>query len=379
MGGWYLHDDFPLKYMGVTQPFRGYVFQPYGGHLSPLSLAVDRLRLNVAPDYWSAAAIMVVSMALAGVAIVWLLDHLELPSHAVAFGALVLVVTPVASESSLWWASGLTAGLLTPLVAWGLVASILWVESGRLRWLVSALALQAVALGCYTKAVALPAWILLTLWAIDRTGHVRRILTVATATLTVVMAYLLVVLMGPSGVEPGSPLRVLTWARLVRDQALNVVLPGLGGGPWTWWSLYDDPLKAVAPSPLATAVGLTIAAALVVILVRGGRPRMVVLIPGWIVVGAVVHVVGRGDADWLRAAGQTVRYATEAVIPVSLTLAIGVSLLGAGPSRAWTESDRRLVAAVLAALFVASGTRPLAGGNIAYGVAPRQSMIYTGL
>jgi hypothetical protein len=354
LGGWYLHDDFPLKYLGVTQPLPSYVLRPYGGHLSPLALIVDRMRLSVFPDYPSSAVIMAAAIFLTGLAVVSILVRLGLPRRAVAVGAVVVVVSPVASEPSLWWASGMTAGLMAPLVAWGIFLSIRWVDSGDRRALAAVIALQVAALGLYTKAVVLPAWILLSLWTFGRVACWRRVAAVVGGSAGVVWVYLVIVLAGPSDVTPGSTPHLISWSKFVGDQFLNIILPGLAGGPWTWRSLYDDPLKSVSPSTAATVVGLFVAGLLVVACIRAGRQRILLLLPGWVFLGAVVHVIGRGGPGWLQEAGLTIRYAADVVIPLSITLAVAAAAVGESRAQVWAPGDRRTVTVILATAFVAS-------------------------
>ncbi|MCP9275647.1 hypothetical protein [Mycolicibacterium arenosum] len=362
-GGYFYWDDLILIGRAGTQTLLSptYLFDDHDGHVMPGAFLVAGGITRLAPLNWFWPALsLVLLQLLASLALLRAL-HTILGWRPVLLIPLTFALfTPLGVPAFAWWAAGLNALPMIAAMAWVSADAILLVRTGDRRYAVTGTAVFLIGLLFFEKAAVIPfvAVVVTVLLAYVRGEQVRTVwqrgrpLWVATAAVTVawIGVYLLVVDQQRWSFDLG-----MTWELLSRSVTHGIV-PGLVGGPWEW--------QRWAPaSPWAT-------------------PSAVVMVLGWVVLGAVVAVSfirkQRIGPVWAAAAGyavacqvpiylmrssqftalelaQTLRYLPDLVVVLTLLMAVGLCAPNRADSGRLDASRARTVAVVTAvALFAAS-------------------------
>ena len=370
--GWYAYDDFQLKWQAATEPLISYLFTPHLGLLMPLSFVVDRVRMVVSPGYGSAAAVSMIALGVAAVVMLRLLELLRVRGVALYFALAFFLLSPITSESTLWWAAALNGTLMLPFVLLVMVAAVRFAQGAPVRYLVFLGVAQVVALGFYVKAVMLPLWLLaLALGVIDRERW-RRMVAPVLVSAVVSAGYLGAALVGVGQRQAVNDFNVGGLVSIVASQITGVVLPSPAGGPWSWFAPAGAPISGYDRSAVAIVIGALVWILLVWRLHLARRLRVLLLLAVWIVTGAAVHVLGRGDPGWVDDAVHTIRYAADLIVPLTVTVGIALSPLPEN-ARAFVRlraADLRSTGVILTGAFVISAVLAWAPISSTWQAAP---------
>jgi hypothetical protein len=277
----------------------------------------------------------------------------------------VTLVTPALLPSSAWYRQSITGLAAAAALVWALDAHVRWHEEGRWRHVGAAVAATAVGLGCYEKAALVPVLLLGVSVAVfgggtasgggtgsgadaERSRGWRAGLVPVVATGLLVAVFVLVYRLGPYDQGTEVPLRPGALLELT-GRALETLLPGLLGGPWTW--RYPQPYYGMADPAAATVTASFVVVGLGLLLALVRRPgqvfRAVFLAALWTFSSIGLVAVGR-----LSRAGMTLAedYRLFADVSVALILCAALAVLpwrvgalgAAAPSAWWTAAGRRL-------------------------------------
>lgn len=378
---WFYGDDYAL--IGEAQASGlsvDYLVEPYGGRFQPLGRLLVWIVADAGPlDWHTAAVILIVMVALADVACVWML--LEL------FGARPGVLLPLAAylgsavvmPGTMWFAAALDQLPLQAVLCAAVAAWVRYLRTGRARWWVVTVVVMGLGLLAFVKTLLVLivlGW--LTVAHYSSGGPLRRVGTVLRryaagcavlvgGALAFLVWYLNAV---PSLVteETDNPVAA-DLARAMLGQALPV---GLLGGPWRWGTtnlpvaLADPPQAAVVLAWVvlaATAAGLALR--------RRRTGRVWVLLGLYAGAAYLLLLVTRAPLVGGRL-GLEYRYLTDVVPVAALCLGLAtMTLRGADePTETRVRPRLRLPASLLARLPALAAVALAASGlvsSIAYG------------
>ncbi len=357
--GWFYFDDYVLLSEAEGRDLDlDYLLMPYDIYFMPGARALSWVVAQVDGLGWSVAAVLVVLMhALAGAAAVWML--------VTAFGARWGILAPLALylstavtiQTTLWWASAINQLPLHTTFFVSVAAWLLYLRTGRVRWLLLTAAAVAVGLLFYVKAL-----LVFPVLAFLAVGYFTSG-SVATRARTTLARW------WPAAVVGGLLLVAYEWYTLTQierpltsaDTSLagevaetmigTAFASGVVGGPWSW-SDATAPTVGASP-PLWTQHVAWVVIVLVMAYIaarRSGTGRAWLLLWGYVLVDWVLLVTSRapvvGDI-----AGLQYRYLADAAPVVALCLGLAcLELRGAeSPSR---PRERPLVLVKVPALAV---------------------------
>jgi hypothetical protein len=298
-GSWFYFDDLAFMSQALNGPMdAGFLFQSYGGHLSPGGMALTYLLTEVAAfTWWPWALVLLAMQALAGLGMLRLLTSL-FGRHPLVLALLTGYLFYVFTLSAgIWWAAGINQLPMLVSLAFGLHAFVDHLRSRRVRPLVVALLWTVGGLLFYEKTV-----LLIGVYAIvalayfcqgDTPARLRQLWStyrVATVAFTVLGAGYLALYLA-IGLEPATTTADTgtSWAHLAWNVVMVSLATAILGGPVTW--------DAVGAGSLAD-------------------PTTVLQLAGWVsVVGAVVY------------ATRTRTMGLRAWLPLAFTLTCTIVLL----------------------------------------------------
>ncbi|KWX65807.1 hypothetical protein [Mycobacterium sp. NAZ190054] len=363
-GGYFYWDDLILVGRAGTQPLfsPGYLFDDHDGHVMPGAFLVAGVITRAAPLDWVWPAVSLVVLALpASLALLRAL-YVILGWRPVLLLPLTFALfTPLAVPGFAWWAAGLNSLPMLAGLAWVCAEAILLVRTGNRRHIWSGAVVYLGALLFFEKSAIIPfvAFAVAALYGyVTGTVTVRGVwrrglrLWTASAALTAawVGVYLLVV-----DQQRWSFDLAMTWD-LLRRSFTHGIVPGLVGGPWDWqrWA----PASPWATPPLTVmALGwLTLAAVVVVTLLRKQRLGPVWLAAlGYAVACQVPIYLMRSSRFTALELAQTLRYLPDLVVVLALLAAVGLCAPNRDRAPWLAAAPRRTVVIVCAATaFVAS-------------------------
>jgi hypothetical protein len=349
---WFKDDDFNYLVTAASSDFDvGYLFTRHDGHFMPGSLALVWLLHAVFGAVWWPVVLCSAVLFLAAGCVLWkLLVSLCGPRPGLLVLFLVAVLSPLAVDTSMWWAAGMQ---FLPLEL-GLLL-VLWLVHRALRtrrpldayW--PALVLVGAALFS-EKAAFIAPFILGLVAAVplaEGAGHTvkQRLRAGARVLLLVVAAGVLqvaVYALAPMNHDSMPPftfdqLRGATWNLIA-----HTYLPSLFGGPWTWRpaSAY---LAVAQPTSTAVAVSVLLFAGVVLVSVARRRRvlRLWVILVGYLTAATVALGIGR--VGYLGpVTGKFGRYIADAVVPtvVIAALALFGNLFEPDTRRSWVLAFR---------------------------------------
>ncbi len=384
--GWYAADDLVFKLQAWTLPFWQSVRMPHFGNLMPGGLAVDWVRIRIAPGYESAAVLSVVALAVAAVLVGVLLRDLGLPVRGQIAGVAFFLITPLTAEATLWWSAAMNFVLFLPFVLVALIAMVRYSRSGAAAPIVVMALSQVTALAFFQKAMLMPLW-LAAIALLERGGvhRVRRLLLVSAGISTVYAVVYLVAVPSESLRSPGVP-RIDRMVQVFVSMLGKQVLPALAGGPWNFVTGAGP--SAVRMSILATLLGLIVMALVLYVLPKGRRWRVVAMVLLWTAADLALLALGRGsDPDRIVHASDWTRYVADVSVPLSVAIGMAASVVAlrwvimsgaalvvsavvgwaqvgqiwwANPGRAWTNTAIDSVGGRTQALLSQSVPEPVA-------------------
>jgi hypothetical protein len=265
---WFYGDDYALIGEADARGMSAdYVTEPYGGRFMPIGRSMMWVVAEAGPLDWHFTALVVVVMvALAGLACLWMLLELFGPRWGILLPLAAYLTSAVLMPATMWWSAALDqlplqTALLAAVAAW-----VRYLRTGRARWWVVTALAVTLGLVAFVKGLlvlVVLAW--LTLAHFARGGPWRRVRAVVTGWTTGVavlvvgsVGYLVWYLAAvPSIVTSGRDAPVAAdLATTMLGRALPV---GLLGGPWRWGDTNH-------PAALADPPGWTVVVAWVVLL-----------------------------------------------------------------------------------------------------------------
>ncbi len=273
---WFYGDDYAL--IGEAQEAGlsvDYLVEPYGGRFQPLGRLLVWIVADAGPLDWHAAAvILIVMVALADLACVWMLLELFGARKGVLLPLAAYLGSAVVMPGTMWFAAALDQLPLQIVLCAAVAAWVRYLRTGRARWWIVTAVVLGLGLLAFVKTLLvliILGW--LTVAHFSAGGPLRRVGTVlrryAVGCVVLVggaLAFLVWYLNAvPSLVteETDNPVA----ADLARNMLGEALPVGLLGGPWRWGStnlpvaLADPPQAAVLLSwavLAATAVGLAL-------------------------------------------------------------------------------------------------------------------------
>ncbi|WP_067659375.1 hypothetical protein [Nocardia harenae] len=321
--GYFYWDDLILigrsgKYPLFSAEFLGY---DHDGHLMPGAFAVAHLLTDLFPlQWWPAALSLVVGQAVASLAVVrvlWLL----LPRWALLGPLVFYLFTPLTLPAFAWWAAGLNSLPMQAALAWVAGDALRLVRTGERRYAVSGVAVTAVALLFFEKAVLVPFVALAVVLAAEGRTAWRRAAPLwrGAAAVLAVWAVGYVVLVRDRFTMPRADMVV----ELANHGVSWGVLPTLLGGPWGWERWNPSPPWADPPLALVIIAWLVPAAALVWSVRTRHRTGWVwAAAAGYVAVSTAAMIVTRSGDETAYELARTLRYHTDSAVVIALAAAL---------------------------------------------------------
>lgn len=368
-GGYFYWDDLILIGKAGTHNLLApsYLFDDHDGHVMPGAFLVAGTIIRLAPLNWTWPAVsLLVLQLLASLALLRAL-HVILGWRPVLLIPLAFALfTPLGVPGFAWWAAALNSLPMLAALAWVCADAILLVRTGKQRYAVTGVLVYFGGLLFFEKAAVIPfvafavaallchvtgdrslASALTTVW---RAG-LRLWIAALALTAAWVALYLAVVNQQRWSSDLG-----MTGQLLLRSITHGIV-PGLAGGPWHWDRWAPASPWATPPPPVMALGWLVLAAILAVSLVRKERIAPVWAIAvGYAVACQVPIYLMRSSKQTALELAQTLRYLPDLVVVLALLAAVALCAPNRRAAPRWLDVSpkRTAVAAVLAALFVAS-------------------------
>ena len=366
-GSWFQFDDVAFITRVLHQPWSwSLVAQGYGGHLMPGGLTLTWLFTRIDPlGFHAYAATLVALQALADLGFLVLLISLFGRRLGVLVPLSLYLFSALTFPAFVWWAAGVNQLFLQIALAWGLLAHLRYLRTGRFRWIVvtalvvvgcllfyEKVLLTYVAIAWLTLAYFLPGSLWQRLTALF-TRHWRA-LGVHGALVAAYLVWYLTAARGTAGAGAGAD-GLLPLAGNVAGKAW---LPGVVGGPLRW-EVLTGPFQLVdTPTPVLP-VALLVVSLVVGAIARTYRRSW----RAWILPAAFVLI----DIGLLQSAragavgpvsGLELRYITELGLVTPLALAAACLPVVGAPEQVEPRGvhrfldDRELVALATALVCV---------------------------
>lgn len=330
---WWWQDDFNILGQAAGQPFGlDLLLRAYNGHLQPATWLMAWAVTHVSPPYawWMAAAVQTILVVATDLACYVLLRRL--------FGARPAILVPLAAfcasaitlTATLWWAAALQWLPVSLSLALALLCHVNYLDGGRRRSAVGAVAAVAGGLFCFEKALTvLPVLVLFSLlyltpgpWWKRPLVALRRTPVYWAAQVALGFGWLLLYRAQVTG-APTPSTSFGDAVELGRQLVLYTVIPGILGGPIDWFG----PAGSIVswPAPPAAIRNLTWAVAAVVLLgslaLRRGAWR------AWLILGlyvglTVILVAQTRGAVFGPTIGRDLRYSTDLALLTPLCAAL---------------------------------------------------------
>lgn len=273
------------------------------GHLHPGVLLIVWILARASLYSWGpAAAVLLLMLAVAGVAAWRLLRLLIGDRPAILIPLALYLVTPLTFPNDSWWQSGIESAPLQAVIFLALIAHIKYVRSGGTRQLVIAAAWLAAGLFFFEKAAVIPVILFAVTAGFLLDGPIsvtvrqsavrywRAWLTYAG--MVAVYGVVLLVALRSSTVKPTASSAANTLAfsgNLVKD----TLLPGLLGGPWRWYFVPGNAIGYSAPPTQLVWLSLLVVVGLIVASVRTRALawRAWAILAVWVVVADILPVL----------------------------------------------------------------------------------------
>ncbi|WP_170219427.1 hypothetical protein [Nocardioides litoris] len=332
---WFYVDDHALlgeAAAGGLDPHA--LLEPYAGQFMPLGRLVAWAVDAAGPLSWpAAAASLLVMVALADAALVWMLLELFGARRGVLLPLAAYLGSAVLLPATLWWAAALNQLPLQAVLCAAVAAWVRHLRTGRRWWWVVTVAVVGVGLLAYVKAVLVVgvlAWLTLAHFTSGRPlarvrdaarSHALPAAVLVAGGVAFVAWYIRAVPSIVTAGDPGTPVAG-DLARTMIGQALPT---GLLGGPWRWQSL-APPTSLADPPALAVAASWVVLLAVAVVL--ASRRRRTGRVWGLLVayvVGAYLLVLTTRAPLVGGVVGLEYRYLTD-VVPVAC-LCLGLATM----------------------------------------------------
>ena len=328
--GYFNADDFVFAYFAAVKPLSwAYLLRGHAGHLMPGAFFVTWVLDKIAPlSFPAAVAVCLTFQAATALALLRLFRLLFGLRAAILLPLAVYLFSPITLETSMWWAAALNHLPMQLGMVLAVDSQVRYLRTGRLRWVVAAVAAFAFALLFFEKSLLIiPFLFFFTAFFFFEGGPVRCAVTAlrlhfrewAVFALIGVAYYALYRWRVDFGFQyqPSASSAVDLTGTMVGTS----YLPGVVGGPWRWLSIGS--VGSANPPDVARWLSWEIMAGLVLVsvLIRRRAARAWILLAGYVSLDVVLLAVGR--LWWIGPViGQAYRYLADAMTPTALCLAL---------------------------------------------------------
>lgn len=350
---WFYADDYRLLDDATGTPFGlDYLLQPFDSQFMPLGRAIAWVVADAGHVDWTLAATLTIGVqVLASVACLWMLVTLFGARWGVLAPLALYLTSALSLPGLMWWAASLNQIPLQAVVFAAVAAWVRYLRGARWPWLLVTLAVVAVGMLAYVKALlvlGVLAFVVLAYFSSGGprqrvVGAVRRYWVAAVGAVVLGGAFAYYYLTEVPSVFAEASGKI---AGDLAQTMLGTAFPsGLVGGPWRWDT--SNPPAAVADPPAVMVNLAWVAIALVIAVVALRRRRSLrawVLLAGYLGVAYVLLLVSRAPVSG-GYGGLEYRYLTDVAAVAVLCLALAtMPLVGAVESSEARERPLLLLA-----------------------------------
>ena len=304
---YFRQDDFHFTELAM-QRHLSWTYLSYvgSGHFHPGVLLIVWIMSKAAIYSWDAASAVTIGMLVIASLAAWrLLRTLSGNRPALLIPLTLYLLTPLTLPNDSWWQSAVESLPLQAVIFLSLTAHIHYVRSGRFRHVLAAAAWLAVGVFFFEKAAVIP----LVLFAVTAGFLVEGRLAASArqsvvrywrawlvyAGLIAVYGVVLLDALRRSTVQPGSA-SVTSSLTFSGDLIKDTLVPGLFGGPWSWYFLpprYGQAIAYAAPASQLAWLSLLVGVGIVVasVMTRALAWRAWAILAGWVVVADIAPVL----------------------------------------------------------------------------------------
>lgn len=359
---WFYADDYRLLADATGTPFGSdYLLAPFDSQFMPVGRALAWVVAGSGHVDWTLAATLTIALqALAGAACLWMLVTLFGARWGVLAPLALYLTSALSVPGLMWWAASLNQLPMQAVLFAAVAAWVRYLRAARWPWLLVTMAVVAVGLLSYVKALlvlGVLAFLVLAYFSAGRPvprvlGAVRRYWPAAVTAAAVGGAFAYYYLTEVPSVFEEATGGIA--ADLAGTMLVTAFPSGLAGGPWRWDTA--NPPAAVADPPMVLVHLAWVAIALLVAVVALRRRRSLrawTLLAGYLGAAYALLLVSRAPLSG-GYGGLEYRYLTDVAAVAVLCLGLAtMPLRGAVESSEPRERPLLLVAPpplVLAAL-----------------------------
>lgn len=360
---WFYTDDYRLLYDATHSDLSvSYLLEPFDSQFMPFGRFVAWVVAESGQLNWAVAATITVFLQLlASLAFVWMLVTLFGRRWGILTPLIIYLTSALTVPALMWWAASLNQLPLQIALPLAVGTWVNHLRTGNTKWLVGSLAIVAVGLIAYVKAVLILPLLAYLMVALFCTGSVRARLGQAIGKfwragiafvalgLAFTVYYTTQVPSVLDGVTRG------TGTSLARTMLGESLPTGLIGGPIEW-ALLNPPVATSAAPGLLAVVAWMVVAALVAHtwLTRERTGRVWLLLVAYAGAAYVVLLTSRAGSVGGEI-GHELRYLTD-VLPVA-ALCLGLATMGVvGAPDATAEREQPLLISRWGAGWTAAAT-----------------------
>ncbi len=304
---YFRQDDFHFTELALQRHLSwNYLSYVGSGHFHPGVLLIVWILSKGAIYSWDVASAVTIGMLVIASLAAWrLLRTLIGNRPAILIPLALYLLTPLTVPNDSWWQSAIESLPLQAVIFLSLTSHVHYVRTGRFRHVLAAAAWLVVGVFFFEKAAIIPLLLFGVTAAFLTEGGLaagaRQSLTrywrawLVYAGLAVAYGALLLDVLRSSTVQPGSA--SLTSSLIFSgDLIKDTLIPGLFGGPWSWYFLpprygqaiaYAAPANQLAWLSVLVAVGIVAAS----IMTRAQAWRAWAILGGWIAIADIAPVL----------------------------------------------------------------------------------------
>lgn len=331
-GGYFFGDDFIfLADVARGDADLAWLFHRHNVHLMPVGFLLVLPVAAAGGFAWGIAALQVLLLqAVAALACWWMLRTLFGQDPRILLPLGFFLFSAISMPALMWWAAAINMIAVQTAIFLAIGLHVLYLRTGRRRFVLLAALAILLGLGSYLKALAIPLVLaILTVVYFTEGAPAARIRSALTrfwpawvlygaAGLGYLAAY---VASGESPTDAGS----VSYAGLAETSVLGSLVPGLLGGPWTWVpaDIVNGPRVLSAPSTAVQTLSVVVLVALLGYLAarfRGALRPLWFLVP---YVALTIVILGAGRvATFGTAITMELRYWTDFLPYVALAIGL---------------------------------------------------------
>jgi len=378
-------DDFYYLERGLSNGLTwNYLMWSNLGQLTPLGFAISWVLVRISPMDWTlTSAVTLIMLAAAGLALLRLLRTLFGDHPGILLLMFVYLICPLSFAGLSWWSVVLELLPLEIAMFCALTSHIQYVRTGKFRhalvtafWLLVGMASSVKGAGVPFLLLAITSgWLIEGSWVVGLGRTLRRHWGAWLMYAVILAGYVVTYLArlhaaGQETIRSSAFSGVFSY---ISEIITNTFVPGILGGPWTWFAtanwtgnlaLHGEYAVASPPADLVR-VAWVVAAAIVLLSIwyRPRAWRAWVIVLGWLIVIDSIPALGR--LSYLPAVllGDETRYVMEAV--GVLVVCAGLSFL---PLAGQAATRRRRIGRgrPTAAIVMGLTTAVLIGSLVSY-------------